>query len=295
MPLVVISGYPCSGKTSIGKELENGLREWLEVNRKNDTTRDELKGADTEIVVVDDAIWGGDRRESFKNYTEERKMRAQFISAVERHLGRRTLVIADGLNDIKGVRYQLYCQARARVTPHCVVYVESTREDVNKVNSKRDGSERYPDDVLCRLLDRFEEPYYSNAWDSPLFFASVERKLEISKIAEHLFCRNAPKPSAANSVVQSGVDATYAQRAERLIGEVLRDIVENLAEGAPEVPYCIELPYSPVPLRFLTRIPSRAELYRSRSKFSSIIRTRKETDASTLRGSFIEFLNTYFN
>jgi protein KTI12 len=43
------------------------------------------------------------------------------LSAVERLLTKDDIVIADGLNYIKGFRYQLYCIARAIGTPHCVV------------------------------------------------------------------------------------------------------------------------------------------------------------------------------
>jgi tRNA uridine 5-carbamoylmethylation protein Kti12 len=43
------------------------------------------------------------------------------MSAVKRLLGRDDIVIADGLNYIKGFRYQLYCEAKALQTPSCVV------------------------------------------------------------------------------------------------------------------------------------------------------------------------------
>lgn len=45
------------------------------------------------------------------------------LSAVERTLSKDDIVIADGMNYIKGFRYQLYCVARAISTPHCVVCV----------------------------------------------------------------------------------------------------------------------------------------------------------------------------
>ena len=45
------------------------------------------------------------------------------MAAVERALNRRTLVILDGMNYIKGFRYQLYCIARSLATAHCVASV----------------------------------------------------------------------------------------------------------------------------------------------------------------------------
>lgn len=54
---------------------------------------------------------------------EEKKARGTFISAVERFLSVDDIVIADGMNYIKGFRYQLHCVTKAVPTPHCVVCV----------------------------------------------------------------------------------------------------------------------------------------------------------------------------
>lgn len=51
----------------------------------------------------------------------EKDARAEEYSAVKRLLSRDDIVIADGLNYIKGFRYQLYCEAKAVQTPNCVV------------------------------------------------------------------------------------------------------------------------------------------------------------------------------
>ena len=40
---------------------------------------------------------------------------------MKRALGRDTIVVADGLNYIKGYRYQLYCEAKGLSTTNCVV------------------------------------------------------------------------------------------------------------------------------------------------------------------------------
>ena len=52
---------------------------------------------------------------------DEKHSRGAMLSAVERLLSKDDLIIADGMNYIKGFRYQLYCVARAVGTPHCVV------------------------------------------------------------------------------------------------------------------------------------------------------------------------------
>jgi protein KTI12 len=51
----------------------------------------------------------------------EKPARGAFYSAIQRALSKDDIVIADGMNYIKGFRYQLYCEAKALSTPHCVV------------------------------------------------------------------------------------------------------------------------------------------------------------------------------
>lgn len=51
----------------------------------------------------------------------EKDARAAEMSAIKRLLGKDDIVIADGLNYIKGFRYQLFCEAKALGTPSCVV------------------------------------------------------------------------------------------------------------------------------------------------------------------------------
>lgn len=65
-------------------------------------------------------------RASYGNARDEKKARAEGYSAVKRVLGKDTIVIADGLNYIKGFRYQLYCEAKAVHSTSCVVRFPTT-------------------------------------------------------------------------------------------------------------------------------------------------------------------------
>ena len=62
-------------------------------------------------------------RKVYREVRSEKDARAAEYSAVKRDLGRDTIIVADGLNYIKGFRYQLYCEAKAVHTPSCVVSV----------------------------------------------------------------------------------------------------------------------------------------------------------------------------
>lgn len=63
----------------------------------------------------------GVSRSVYHTAKAEKDARAEEYSAVKRVLSRDDIVIADGLNYIKGFRYQLYCEAKAVSTPSCVV------------------------------------------------------------------------------------------------------------------------------------------------------------------------------
>jgi tRNA uridine 5-carbamoylmethylation protein Kti12 len=43
---------------------------------------------------------------------QEKTARATLFTAITRHIARDTILIVDGMNYIKGFRYQLYCKAR---------------------------------------------------------------------------------------------------------------------------------------------------------------------------------------
>ena len=60
-------------------------------------------------------------RDVYHTARAEKDARAEEYSAVKRVLTREDIVIADGMNYIKGFRYQLYCEAKAVQTPSCVV------------------------------------------------------------------------------------------------------------------------------------------------------------------------------
>ena len=103
-------------------------------------------------------------------------------------------MIADGLNYIKGFRYQLYCEAKAIETPHCMVrspitidfgsrrepgltslevHVGTPIQKCKEINTQaleNNGDDKgYAQDLFENLVYRYEEPNGMNRWDSPLF------------------------------------------------------------------------------------------------------------------------------
>jgi protein KTI12 len=71
---------------------------------------------------------------------EEKMTRSALKAAVEQALGGETVVVLDALNYIKGVRYELYCKARAESTTYCVVRLECAPfELITRTSHQRNG------------------------------------------------------------------------------------------------------------------------------------------------------------
>ena len=108
-----MSGYPCSGKTYRSEQLVRFFES--KINSTSDPRSDRLS-----VCHINDETLGVNR-DVYREARSEKDARAAEYSAAKRALGRDTIVIADGLNYIKGFRYQLYCEAKALQTPSCVV------------------------------------------------------------------------------------------------------------------------------------------------------------------------------
>lgn len=111
--LILVSGYPSSGKTFRSNQLVEHFQAKIQASSEAHISR-------LSVVLINDQTLGLSR-DVYREARSEKDARAAEYSAVKRALGRDTIVIADGLNYIKGFRYQLYCEAKAVQTPSCVV------------------------------------------------------------------------------------------------------------------------------------------------------------------------------
>jgi protein KTI12 len=123
MPLVIFSGLPSSGKTTRALQLQKELESKIASSPRKFKIH----------VISDDTL--GINREVYRgtlaqikrhlrtiDAKSEKAARGTFYSAIQRVLSKDNIVIADGMNYIKGFRYQLFCEAKAQSTPHCVVF-----------------------------------------------------------------------------------------------------------------------------------------------------------------------------
>lgn len=163
MPLVIICGFPCSGKTTFAIRLREYLLEQVGVRS---------------VALVNEESENQSRREGYKNSACEKNTRGLLKSAVDHALSGDCVVICDSLNYIKGFRYELHCMARTLRTPHCTVWVQCDGAVALERSLRRQSEEggdayAFPDDVYTDLQRRFEAPNDKNRWDAPLFLVDM--------------------------------------------------------------------------------------------------------------------------
>lgn len=113
MPLLMMTGFPSSGKTLWATKIQEAFQELIR------TSTDPRVVKMTCVLINDESL--GVVKMDYSEARREKSARGLLFSAVERHLGKECIVLCDSLNYIKGFRYQLSCSAKAVGTPHCLV------------------------------------------------------------------------------------------------------------------------------------------------------------------------------
>lgn len=109
MPLIIVSGFPCSGKTTYCKQLELYL----------------ISQGIKKIKIINEESENINKQIGYKDAANEKKTRGALKSAVDHALDVEFFVILDSMNYIKGYRYELFCISRSLRTPHCCIWVEN--------------------------------------------------------------------------------------------------------------------------------------------------------------------------
>jgi protein KTI12 len=128
MPLIIISGRPCTGKTTFSNAFKSYLEE---------------KGC--QVDLFNEESLNITKKIGYSNSHKEKEVRGVLKSSVDHSLSPEKYVIIDSLNYIKGYRYELYCTARTIRTTHCCIWVTCSEELSNDINNKReqDGVDSY--------------------------------------------------------------------------------------------------------------------------------------------------------
>lgn len=185
---------------------------------------------------------------------------------MKRALSARDLVVLDGLNYIKGWRYQLYCEAKNLGTPHALLQVGCAVDRARAVNEARlrrrdearrageagghgdddDGSAvegAYEPGNWENLVFRYEEPNPMTRWDSPLFTLIWEDdEAQARKVFDDMWeaiageGRKVIKPNQAAVPRSRDVGGDYLYVLDRETQDIVKRILEQQAEeGGGEI------------------------------------------------------------
>lgn len=266
-----MSGLPTSGKTTRATQLYNYLSARIAETqppkyRLHLISDDSLSISRAVYDLSPDTV----RLHTRSANSSEKDSRAALYGSVKRVLSDKDFVILDGLNYIKGWRYQLHCEAKAMRTPNCILRVACPVDQARQVNQERlqarsetttetqeqstveqkdeeqDGSataEPYEPSNWDNLVFRYEEPNPMTRWDSPLFAvlwddseAQTKRTFDDLWDAMAGEGRKVVKPN--QSTIQRGRDAggDYLYVLERETQDIVKRILEQQGDdGGGEV------------------------------------------------------------
>lgn len=290
--LVMISGFPSSGKTYRSQQLSSFFNRKIEVAEDPKVKR--LK-----VHHIDDQSLGLSR-DVYATARPEKDARAGFSSAIKRALSRDTIVIADGMNYIKGFRYQLYCEAKAVQTPSCVVHVGTPAEKCRELNadaletSSRGG---YSMEIFENLVYRYEEPNGMARWDSPLFTIPFEDpEAPYEAIWEALIGSSGTtklvRPNAA-TVLKPASEQDYLYELDKATSEIISVITTWLQDHPGEGGGEIAVPAAEEKIVLPLTPPSLPQLQRLRRQFTMLNRQHSLSKAR-VRVLFVDYLNDAF-
>ncbi|KAK9819699.1 hypothetical protein WJX72_001375 [[Myrmecia] bisecta] len=221
MPLVLICGQPCSGKSRVAAAL-----------------REHFLSKGQQAVIVDEPSQYLDKNSAYQDSASEKNTRGTLKAATDRSLTKGTVVILDSLNNIKGYRYELYCIARAAGTRYCVVHCDAPVEQAREWNRAR-PEPTYTEDLFNNLAGRFETPDSRNRWDAPLFTlhpggGSLEAELEqvVAAITEEPSA--APKAGISRELKPTSATTNPALSATNLLYEIdkaSQDVITRITEA----------------------------------------------------------------
>ncbi|KAL3894543.1 MAG: hypothetical protein SGCHY_005212 [Lobulomycetales sp.] len=283
MPLVTLCGYPCAGKSTRAAQ----LCEFLTAHGHKCS------------VVTDDGN------------ADEKKLRANVLSLVERKLGQTEILILDSSNYIKvpapasllirqkGFRYQLYCIAKNMSTTHCVLYTACPVEQAKSWNSKRTPKAARDEAVMDALIARFEEPDFKARWDQPLF--TLLPSDDISRIGNDLaLALTKPKSMVKphkSTLPPNLAQSDYLYHVDRETRDIVQAVMDAQTQGTlgsfkikPSDTFRVNLPAD--------RNAGMPELMRLRKQFLSINQqvpgAPADCNIEKVRSNFIEYLNAQF-
>ena len=263
-----MTGLPTSGKTTRAKQLQEYLSERISAETWPNSTPYRLHLISDTTLSISRTVYdlSAVPAHARSANASEKDARASIYGAVKRVLSPKDIVILDGLNYIKGWRYQLFCEAKNLRTPSCVLQIgcvpdrakgvnearlqrntqtggADEREESQKGTADDDDEEAYAPANWENLVFRYEEPNPMTRWDSPLFTLIWEddaaRTREVFDGIWDTIAGEGRKVIRPNqATMQRGKDGggDYLYVLERETQDIVKQILERQSdEGGAEV------------------------------------------------------------
>ncbi|XP_077120344.1 protein KTI12 homolog isoform X2 [Ranitomeya variabilis] len=270
MPLVVMCGFPCSGKSRRALQ----LKEHLEQKEKK-------------VFIVGDHALGVDRNSVYADSRKEKDLRGALRAEVERKLNKEDVVVLDSLNYIKGYRYELFCLIKHVQTPHCLIHCLTSPDTSSGWNQDRQQDDQYTQAVFDALVQRFEAPDSRNRWDSPLFTVHKDDVLPLDQISDAIFHKKAPPPNQSTQT-QPLSSTNFLHELDKVTQDVVTAVLSAQKTSVPGD--IIMVPVATEKIQ-LPRILNMSELRRLRQQFISYTKLHPNENISQLANMFVQYLN----
>ena len=158
----------------------------------------------------------------------ETTARSDFKAAVHRALVPDRIVIADGMNFIKGLRYELWCFARELGLGYCCAFC-----DVDEATAINRSKSRYTERQLKDLIGRMETPNERQKWDRPLTIVTDPNdKKTLDAIAQNAVAKSSRLVAKKATSKAIGNAAQVNDQIDRIINEFTTELL-SIQDNVP--------------------------------------------------------------
>ncbi|KAI1840399.1 hypothetical protein JX265_007210 [Neoarthrinium moseri] len=329
MPLIIVAGFPTSGKSTRAKQLHAYLSERIQSSAGGSPPKYRLHLISDQTLSISRSVYD---LASLPAHTRsanasEKDARASIYGAVKRVLSDKDIVILDGLNYIKGWRYQLHCESKAVRTPSCILQIGCSKDKAREVNEERLAKQQEQTDPDSahdeqegpyspanweNLVFRYEEPNPMTRWDSPLFtLIWDDDEAQTKQVFDSLWDaiagegRKVIKPNQATVQRSRDAGGDYLYVLDRETQDIVKQILDQQSDeggdeivvsrgsGGDEDKLVVELPAGKkMGLPQLQRL-RRAYMGLNRGGIG-LEKIGNLSGASSIRESFVRYLNDQF-
>ena len=271
MPLIVMCGGPCSGKTTFATKIQKYFEDKKFV-----------------VNLINEESLKVQKMECYKDSTQEKLHRTHIKSEVEKNISDKTITIVDTLNYIKGTRYELYCLVRNCKTRHCVIYGKAS---LDKCLENNDKSKEYDVFLLKDLYSRMEEPIQSNRWDCPMYTLYPDDSIPFDDINISLFEGKKPRDPVSTKPDLT-FDTNFLSQLDKNCQDVVNDILsqQDFALG-DTIMKCKNEKGEEVAI-YLKKKFTAIQLKKIKSEFIKISKAHPPKDKDETMKNFVEYIVT---